>query len=55
MLPAATLSDDADWLRLAFAKPDDADAFQTRVGGRRLTAAKSNGGWQYMFIPQRAP
>ena len=51
----STRRDDADWLRFAFAKPDDADAFQAWFGGRRLTAAKSNGRWQYTFIPKPAP
>ena len=49
-----TRRDDADWLRFAFAEPDDADAFQARFGGRRLTAAKSNGRWQYTVISKPA-
>jgi len=49
------LADDVDWLRFSFGKPDDADAFQARFGGQRLTAAKSNGRRPYTFIPGHAP
>jgi hypothetical protein len=28
---------DVDYIRFAFAKPEDADAFQLRFGGRRVT------------------
>lgn len=40
---------DQDYLRYAFAKAEDADAFQARFGGRRLTAAKVKGRWRYDF------
>jgi hypothetical protein len=39
-----------EYLRYAFSNPADADAFQARFGGRRLTAAKVNGRWRYDFL-----
>ena len=44
-----TRRDDTEYLRIAFAKAEHADAFQARFGGRRLTAAKVNGRWRYEF------
>ncbi len=46
---------DREFLRYAFAKPEDAYAFQARFGGLRLTAEKVNGRWRYEFVDGRAP
>lgn len=42
-----TRRDDTEYLRIAFAKPEDADAFQRRFGGVRILATKKGGRWVY--------
>jgi hypothetical protein len=43
----STRRNDTDYLRIAFKQPEDADAFQRRFGGVRITALKKSGRWVY--------
>ena len=39
--------DGVDYVRFAFSRTGDADAFQERYGGIRVTAIKRGGRWEY--------